>query len=184
LKIRKKLNKTSRNSKIAYTIALISIAYLLMTLVKGIYLWTDGSSFDLAVKANFGMAWIIQNTYFFPLNFIWEKIPSIPLEGGDIISFYKVIIPPMVVFVICSLFIVDHRSLKAKYYDLKDDIEKEIALRDMRKEAGIDTVSENATVDVVISNATNSDPSWHDTWWGRIAIGLSIVLIATAIGLK
>jgi len=184
LKIKEKLKKTSRNSKIAYIVALISIVYFLMTLVKGIYFWTDGSSFELAVKVNLGMSWIIQNTYFPPLNLIWERIPSVPFEGGDILSFYKVIIPPMVVLIICSFFIVDHRSLKTKYYELKAEIEKEIALRDMRREAGIDTVSENATLDVVISNATNSDLSWHDTWWGKIAIGLSIVLIATAIGLK
>lgn len=54
----------------------------------------------------------------------------------------------------------------------------------MRKEAGLETVAENATVDVVISNATNNDPSWHETWWGLIFIGVAVALIVAAFGVK
>jgi hypothetical protein len=115
---------------------------------------------------------------------LWEAIPAIPFEGRDIIEFYKVIIPPAVVFGICTLFIIDHRALRAKFYELKADIEKEIALREMRKDAGLETVSESATIDIAISNATNDDPAWHNTGWGKIIIGVAIALVVTAIGLK
>lgn len=54
----------------------------------------------------------------------------------------------------------------------------------MRKEAGLETAAENATVDVVISNATNNDPAWHDTWWGRVFIGVAIALVVAAVGIK
>ena len=173
-----------RNSFVATIVALISFMYCVIAIVKGIYQWTEGSSFGLAVNINHATLKLFQATNFFPLNLAWEKIPAIPFEGNDIISFYKVIIPPLVVILICIFFIADHRRFKTKYSELKDEIAKEISLRDMRKEAGMHAAPENATVDVIISNATNTDPSWHDTWWGRIVIGLSIVLIATAIGLK
>jgi len=100
------------------------------------------------------------------------------------LEFYKVIVPPMVIIGICALFISDHRALRAKFYELKSEIEKEINLREMRKEAGLETVAENATVDVVISNATNNDPAWHETWWGRVFIGVAIALIVAAFGIK
>ena len=90
----------------------------------------------------------------------------------------------MVVIGICALFISDHMMLRDKFYELKSEIEKEINLREMRKEAGLETVAENATVDVVISNATNNDPSWHETWWGLIFIGVAVALIVAAFGVK
>ena len=184
MKLKDKLKRTSRNSKISILVALLSVLYFCMITIKGIHYFSDGSSNNLALKIHYGTTWIIQNTYFPPLDYLWNKIPSIPFEGKNILAFYKVIIPPAVVFLICSFFINDHRSLKTKFHELKAEVEKEIALKDLRRDAGINTVPENATVDVVISNATNSDPSWHDTWWGRIAIGLAIVLVATALGLK
>ena len=120
----------------------------------------------------------------FPISNLWEMIPAIPFEGRDIVSFYKVIIPPAGVFIIYALFISDYRALRAKFYELKAEIEKEIALREMRKDAGIETLSESSSIDVVISNATNDDPAWHNTGWGKIVIGVCIAATVTAIGLK
>ncbi|OOE87632.1 hypothetical protein [Salinivibrio sharmensis] len=168
----------------AYLVALLAVIYLLIAGIKGVYFWTDGSSFLLAKNINDGSRWVIEKTWFFPLRNFWEAIPAIPFEGRDIIEFYKVIIPPVVVFGICALFITDHRMLREKFYELKADIEKEIALREMRKDAGIETLSESATIDIAISNATNNDPAWHNTGWGKIIIGVAIALVVTAIGLK
>ena len=74
--------------------------------------------------------------------------------------------------------------MKVEYAGLKDEIEKEVTLRDMRKDAGIHTVSESATIDVIINNATNSDPLWHNTWWGKIILAISIALLLVALGFK
>ncbi len=184
LKLKEKLKKTGRRSKLSYLVALLAALYFLMTVVKGVYLWTDGSEFHLAQNIHAGMKLLIETTWVFGISELWKSIAAVPFEGKDILGFYKVIIPPAIVVFICALFIYDHRSLKSKYYELKAEIEKEIALRDMRREAGIDTVAESATVDVVISNATNTDPAWHDTWWGRVSIGVAIALIVAVFGIK
>lgn len=155
-----------------------------MTCIKGLYIWTDQSQIGVLQNIHAGMLWIIEHSYIFPIHIFWNEIPYIPFEGNDMLQFYKAIIQPAAVFTICALFISDHRSLKAKFNELKAEIEKEIALRDMRKEAGIETVSENATVDIVISSAVNTDPSWHDTWWGKVVIGVAIALVVAAFGLK
>jgi len=155
-----------------------------MTVLKGLYIWTDGSEITLANNINNGIPWVIGHTNFPPLGYLWSKIPFVPFEGREMLNFYKVIVPPAVIFFICALFISDHRTLRNKFFTLKAEVEKEIALRDMRKDAGIETVSESATVDVVISNATNTDPSWHDSWWGKLTIGVGIAMIAIALGLK
>ena len=184
MKIKEKLKKTRRNSIIAKIVILMSMLYLLMIAVKGLYFLTDGNSFGFLAKINEVMRWIIVNTYFTPLNFVWDKIPSTLYESGDPFLFYKVIIPPAVLFMVSNLFIRDHRLLKAEYAGLKDEIEKEITLRDMRKDAGIHTVSESATIDVIINNATNSDPLWHNTWWSKIILAISIALLLVPLGFK
>ena len=184
MKFTDKLKLSRKRSRVAYLIALLVIVYFLMTAIKGVYFWTDGSSFSLAQNINEGIKWIFTKTWVFPLSNLWETIPAIPFEGRDIVEFYKVIVPPAVVFGICALFITDHRALRAKFFELKADIEKEIALREMRKDAGLETLSESATIDIAISNATNNDPAWHNTGWGKIIIGVAIALIVTAIGLK
>jgi len=184
LKLKDKLKKTGRRSRLSYLFSLLAVIYFLMTVVKGIYIWTAGSGFSLAQSVHAGMKWLIETTWVFGVSDLWKSIAAVPFEGRDTLGLYKVIIPPAVVFFICALFISDHRSLRSKYYELKAEVEKEIALRDMRKDAGIDTVAESATVDVVISNATNSDPAWHDTWWGRVSIGVAIALIVAAFGIK
>ena len=184
LKLKDKLKKTGRKSKVAYLIALLVIIYFVMTLLKGLYIWTDGSEFTLGNNINNGISWVIGYTSFPPLDSLWLNIPFVPFEGGEMLNFYKVIVPPAIIFFICALFIADHRILRNKFFTLKAEIEKEVALRDIRKDAGIETVSESATVDVVISNATNKDPSWHDRWWGKITIGVGITMIAVALGLK
>lgn len=184
MKFTEKLKLSKKRSRIAYLVALLVIIYFLMTAIKGVYFWTDGSSLSLAQNINEGIKWIFAKTWVFPLSNLWEAITAIPFEGRDIFEFYKVIIPPAVVFGICALFITDHRSLRAKFYELKADIEKEIALREMRKDAGLETLSESATIDIAISNATNNDPAWHNTGWGKIIIGVAIALVVTAIGLK
>lgn len=155
-----------------------------MTGIKGVYFWTDGSEFHVAQNIHAGVKWLMSKTWIYPISGLWESIPAIPFESRDILEFYKIITPPAVVFLICALFISDHRSLRAKFYEFKAEVEKEIALREIRKEAGLETVSETVTVDVVISNAINNDPAWYDTWWGRVCIGVAIALIVAAFGFK
>lgn len=178
-----KLKKSRQKAIIATIVASIASIYFLMTFIKGVEIWTYGSAYPFPASLNNGANWLIDTTFFFPMNFAWETIPALPLDGRSSLLFFKVIIPPAVVLTICGFFINDHRLLKNKFKERKAKIEEELALKEMRKEAGIETVAENPTVDVVISNATNTDPSWHNTWWGKIAIGLAIILIATAIGI-
>ena len=158
--------------------------YLLMIVVKGFYFLTEGDSLSILANVNELMRWIIENTYFPPLNFVWDKIPSSLSGRGDPFLYYKVIIPPMAVMMVSSLFIHDHRLLKKKYNRLKNKIEEEKELHSIRKEAGMSTVSDSATIDIKISNATDSDPLWHNTWWGTIIIGVLITLILVILGLK
>ncbi|TBW48970.1 hypothetical protein EZI54_20365 [Marinobacter halodurans] len=184
MKFTDKLRKSSKRSRVAYLIALLAVVYFLMTVIKGMYFLTDGSNFPLALHINEGIKWIFEKTWVFPLRNLWEILPAAPFETKSIIDFYKVITPPVVVVGICALFIADHRMLREKFHELKSDIEKEIALREMRKDAGLETLSESATIDIAISNATNDDPAWHNTGWGKIVIGVAIALVVTAIGLK
>ncbi len=85
---------------------------------------------------------------------------------------------------ICAFFISDYRKIKLKYLELKEQIEKEIALREMRKEAGIESIPENASIDIIIDNANNDDPAWHSTVWGQIFIGVAVAAIGAAIGIN
>ncbi|GAA0340832.1 hypothetical protein GCM10009092_01640 [Bowmanella denitrificans] len=184
MKFTDKLKKSKKRSRFAYLVAFIAVTYFLMTVIKGLYFWTDGSGISLAQNINSGIKWLFAKTWIFPISNLWEAIPAIPFEGRDILSFYKVLIPPIVVFFLSALFITDHRVLRAKFYELKTEIEKEIALREMRKDAGLETISESASIDVVISKATNDDPAWHNTGWGKVVIGVAIAAVVTAIGLK
>ena len=155
-----------------------------MIVVKSSYFITEGNHYGILEKVNEIMRWIIDNTYFTPLNFVWNNIPSILSNSENPFLLYKVIIPPGVILFICFLFLNNHRVLKNKYNNLQNNIEEEKELHSMRKEAGINTVSGHATVDVIISNASITDALWHNTWWGRVIIGLLIALIAVVIGLK
>ena len=131
MKFTEKLKKSKQRAWLASIVAFLAIVYFLMTIVKGVYFWTDGSGFPLAQNVNSGIKWLFAKTWVFPISNLWEAIPAIPFEGRDILSFYKVIIPPAVVFIICALFIADYQALRAKFYELKAEIEKEIALREM-----------------------------------------------------
>ncbi|MCU7918982.1 MAG: hypothetical protein KZQ95_11570 [Candidatus Thiodiazotropha sp. (ex Epidulcina cf. delphinae)] len=184
MKFKEKLRRSSKRARVAYVVALLAMIYFFMTVIKGVYFWTDGSDFALAQKINYGIAWLFEKTWIFPLSTLWELIPAILFEGRDIFAFYKVIVPPGVVFGICMLFVADFRVLRAKFHELKVEIEKEVALREMRKDAGLETAPESVSVDVLISNATNDDPAWHNTWWGQIIIGIAIALVVAAIGLQ
>jgi hypothetical protein len=183
MKIKAKLKITGRRSLIAYLIAALSSLYFFMASLKGMYLFTHDSTYTFPQKINFGAKWIINETWFFPIDYFWKIMPAVPFSGQNILEFYQVIIPPAIVFGICALFILDHKLLKKKFHELKCEIEREISLQEMRKEAGLQKASESATVDIMISNAINNDPAWHDTWWGKVVIGVAILLVAAAIGL-
>jgi hypothetical protein len=58
LKFTDKLKKSKKRSRVAYLIALLAVIYFLMTVIKGVYFWTDGSSFSLAQNINEGLMWI------------------------------------------------------------------------------------------------------------------------------
>lgn len=184
LKFKEKLRRACKRARVGYVIVLLVVIYLLMAVIKGVYFRTYGSDFTFAQNINYGIAWLFEKTWIFPISTLWELIPAIPFEGRDLLAFYKVIVPPVVVFGICMLFVADCRALRDKFYELKAEIEKEVALREMRKDAGLETAPESVSIDVLISNATNDDPAWHSTWWGQIVIGVAIALIVAAIGLQ
>jgi len=184
MKFQDKLKKTRRNAMIAGIVAVFTAIYFLVSASKGLYFWTMDSRFTLIKSINSGLHWFIEKTYVFPISFAWDKIPFIPFEDSDIISFYKVVAPPIIIWGVCCFFINNHRFLKRKYYQLKTKIENEMALRDMRKETELENVPKNVAIEILISNAIHSEKSWDNRWWGKIIIGIAVVLIAVALGLK
>lgn len=184
MKLKDKLKITGRRARIAYVAIIFVLLYFLMTVVKGAYIAFDDSSIAFVQNIYSYSKWVIEQTFIFPINFIWKNIPAMPYQGDNLVVFYKVLVPPTLLFTLCMFFISDNKALKLKYKELKAQVEKDIALRDMRKEAGLETLPESATVDVLIRNATNEDPAWHETWWGKVFIGVGIALIVAAIGIN
>lgn len=155
-----------------------------MIFVKGLFLATDGSAFILSSLINSGLASIISATYIYPVSLIWEWLPELTLTTSSIIPFYKVILPPITIFIICALFITDYRNLKAKFHKLKAEIQDEIDKRELRKEAGLETVVETGSVDVYISGIQNNDPAWHNKPLGKVVMAVIIALVLVALGLN
>ena len=155
-----------------------------MVIIKSIFFLTSASQHQLLWHTHQGMGWLIEKTYFYPLDILWESITVLSSLGNDPIAFYKLIIPPMIIFAISALFIGDHRALKIKYRKLKAEVQDEIDKRDMRKDAGLENIPENASLDVIIKNTTNSDPAWHNKWWGKIFMAVAIALVLITLGLK
>lgn len=184
MKLKDKLKMTGRRARIAYVVIVFVTLYFLMTVVKGAFIASNDSSINFVNAIHFYARSVIVATYVFPANLLWDVIPAMPYQGNDIIGFYKVLVPPVLIFILCMFFINDNRSLKLKHKEFKAQVEKDIALREMRKEAGLETLPESATVDVLIRNATNDDPAWHETWWGKVFIGVGVALIVAAIGIK
>jgi len=184
MNIKEKIKKTRWKSWLAQAIVILTMIYLLMVLIKSLYILSIGSSFEPVTRINQLLELIIIKSSVYHFSILWELIPNIAFNTLDIILFYKVISPPIIIMLICSFFISDYQQIKQKIFLLKEEIEKEIALKELRKEAGIETISENATIDVIVSNTNDSAPLWHETWWGRIFIGIAIIIIATTIGIK
>ena len=184
LTIKENLKKTKRNATIARIVISVIMLYFLMMVVKGFYFMTDGENFGILFKLNKIMRWIIESTYFPPFNFVWDKIPLILSDSKNPFLFYKTIIPPGIVMFICSLYINDYRRVKDTYRRLENTVKEEKELHLLRQEVGMHTVSKTAIVDININNVKNSDISWHNTWWGKIVIGISTAIITVIIGLK
>ncbi|ASD88358.1 hypothetical protein MY092_000757 [Salmonella enterica] len=184
MKLKDKLTMTGRRARIAYVVIIFVVLYFFMTVVKGAFIASDDSSINFVQNIHFYSKNIISATFVFPIKSLWEHIPAMPYQGEDIIGFYKVLVPPVLFFVLCMFFISDDKALRLKYKELKAQVENDLALREMRKEVGLETLPESATVDVLIRNATNDDPAWHDTWWGKVFIGVGIALIVAAIGIN
>lgn len=133
MKLKEKLKKTRRRSLLSYLVIFLVVVYFLMTIVKGLYLWVGGSNASIALSIHYAMSWVINSTWIFPISSLWQSIPAVSFEGGRVLEFYKVIVPPMVVIGICALFISDHMMLRDKFYELKSEIEKEINSRDEKR---------------------------------------------------
>jgi len=184
LSIDEKLKKTRNRAFVSYIIASLAILYLIISSIKGIYWWTYGSEFWLTRDVHQGIDWFINATWELPLlNHGWEWIPAIPFSGASIFEFYQIIIPPVAVFFICTLFIADHRSLKENISELRADVEKELALMEICKEAGVEAVHGEVTIDSVIDKAMANYPIWHDTWRGKFFIVLMLSIVFLPIGL-
>lgn len=184
MKFKDKLRKTKRNAMIAVIPLFLAILYFIIMIIKGVYFWTDGSDFKLAQSIHELCRLVISSTYIFPLNIVWEKAQFFPFEGGSQLDVFKVMIPPLVVVFLSCMFIGEHFRVKKKFLELKVEIDKEIALKEMRKDAGLETVPEGATVDIIIDQAETKAKAWQDTWWGRIAIGVCIALIVAIVGIN
>ncbi|ARU57003.1 hypothetical protein OLMES_2959 [Oleiphilus messinensis] len=168
---------------IARIVLLLDIIYFLMSSIKGLYLATLDSIWKLVMLINDGLNTVIDWSYFFPIDIAWEKIPAMPLQGSHI-DLYSVMIPPILVAMFCAFFIHDYRALKIKFHEMKAEIEREIALKELREEAGLHPVPENATIDIYIDRLDNTDPAWYETGWGQVAIGVAITAICALIGLN
>ncbi|MCR9024710.1 hypothetical protein NW939_08775 [Aeromonas caviae] len=184
LKLTEKLKKTGIRSKISYLIALMAIFYFSMTLLKGGYLATSDSQFRPVQTIHMLIESVIQKTWIYPLSEVWKLIPYFDFEDRELLNTFRVVTPPTIVLLICSLFIAEHRTLKIKYYNLRSEIEKEIALREMRKDAGLEITENKTSVDIMINNAINNDPSWSEKWWGQVIIGVIIAIVVALIGLN
>ena len=183
-----KLKQTGRRACVAKFILLCSMIILLMKIVKSLYFLFGSFNFELANKTQVLIGDIIQYSYIFPIDNLWDIIDYPKLNElkslSDIISFYSSVGIPIIMMVVCTFFIKEHNRLKIKYLELKDTIEKDIALKEMKRAAGIDTVTENTTVDIIIKNVQNNDPSWHNTVFGQVIIGVAIAAIIATLGLK
>ena len=153
-----------------------------MTVIKGLYFWATNSQNFLAGKIEWATDWVIRNTYVFPIDRAWEWISPAPVQ--DILALYAQVMPPAGVFLVCMFFVTDYRNTKAEYRSLLREAERERNLRELKEEMGEQTVNSSASIEVVVSQSQSRKPLWHERAWGKIAIGVIIALIVTAIGLK
>ncbi len=184
LKLSEKVQKAGKRAFYAWIVVFLTVIFFVIAFIKGLYFFSYNSTTIIFSKINNGIEALIESTSFFPFGFFWKYIPAVPLLGNDDIQFFKMLISLMIVFLICGLFIVDHRILKSKRRALLAKIEDEKDEQDLRKEKGLKTVSEKAIVDIIVSNPTNNDPAWHEKWWGKVIMAVAIAIILALIGLK
>ncbi len=184
MKIKEKLKITGRRSHISMILIIVVMLYFSMLLLKTMYIETNESSILLVQNIHNEIGRIISLTLYLPIEWLWNWIPYTSVRTNDLLEFYKPIIPGFIIITICGLFIHDHQALKQKFKKFKTDIEDEIIRRQMKKEAGLVNSPDPVTVDVLIENKTNNDPSWHETWWGKLIIGVAIALIVAAFGIS
>ncbi|EPH2694684.1 hypothetical protein WJG45_001963 [Klebsiella aerogenes] len=184
MKIREKLKITGRRSRIALFIAAMVMVYFLMFILKMIFIETNYSGIIVVQNIHRFVSTIISYTYYPITKPLWNWIPVVSFNNSDLITFYKPIVPGFAIFTICMLFVRDHQELKQKFKRLRSEVEDEINRKQLRKEAGLVSVDDTATIDVIIDNKNNADPAWHDTWWGKVIIGVVIALIVAAFGVS
>ncbi len=178
--LKNKLKKRKKIANIAWGIIFIASIHLVMIFVRCLYFWTKGSTIGIIANIHSCMFYIISKIYRHLISYLWiEIVPYIPLDGKGVILLYKMVIPPAVIIIICSLFIRDYRSLKATFRSFNADVDNELSLREMQKQSNIDVVYETAAIDVVINNAINSNPSWYAIRSGKIIIGVAIATLTT-----
>lgn len=184
MKIKEKLKVTGRRSKIAMLITAMIMVYFVMFVLKMIFIETSNSGIVIVQNIHRLVNTVISFTYYPLTKPLWGWIPSVSFDDRDLIALYKPIVPGFAILTICMLFIRDHQELKQKFKQLRAEVEDEITRKQLRKDAGLMNVDETTTIDVIIDNKNNTDPAWHDTWWGKVIIGVVIALIAAAFGLS
>ena len=177
----KKVRRARKLSWLSHLILIFVCLYALMGAVKSVYVMTaSGGSFLDAPLYSLAKL-IIESTWTPVTGWIWNNIPTL---NGDVLNFYKFIAPPALIAMICGLFIIDYRALKAKDREYEAELEKEEELRRRRKERGLDTLSEKARIDIQINDSSYSPPAWHEKAWGKIFLGVTIIAIAVALDLE
>lgn len=184
MKLKDRMKITKRNSNIAYIVSLITIVYLLMTAIKGVNHATDHANFYFFIKLNNITEWIMYKTAIYPISYIWGVIPHMVIKHDEPLVFAKLIIPPSIILLICVFFIDENRRIVRKFFALKEEVEKELNLRELKKESGLLTQTESASIEILIENKQDDSKNWHSTWWGQIVIGVSLAIILALFGLN
>ncbi|HHE0452180.1 TPA: hypothetical protein ACN34V_004709 [Vibrio parahaemolyticus] len=186
MKIKDKLRKTRSRARVATVFSALSILYMIVVVLKTIYIVSEGVQYFPVPQINQLLGQFIVFTYNIPkLDYVWLNAGYIQFNGVAVpLEIYSVFAVPVVVLCISLFFIGDYKAVKARYNELRAEIQREIDLRDLKKESGLSSIPENATLDIVIDGLNHNEPPWHNTGWGKVVIGVAIAAVGAAIGLK
>lgn len=188
MKISERLKKSRKRAYIARFLLLVSILYLSMIIIKTISFYSQETELFKNIHAL--MSQIINSTMNYGGSYLWDFIPILDFPTGlrlsidDLFDFYKTLIIPIIFIGICTFFNQDYSNIKSEYISLKNQIKNEKDLRELRKANGLEKLSDKDTIELVISNTNSELTAWHNTWWGKIVIGIAIAAIVVKLGMR
>lgn len=179
-----KLLKYKKYAIISWVFIILAFLYLLMVLTKGVWVYTYEPTNKFSSTAFNWANSIIDKTYFFPINYLWDYIPNIAINDIDHKTLFIVFIPPLVIFLVAFLYIDTYRALKRNEYELNKEVTRKLAIRKKEQEAGLYENQNPETINIKIETKELKVIPWHNKWWGKIIIPLLVLMIATAVGLR